>query len=394
MKKRTLFFLFCLLLAIFSQFALHKNYNSVTLQTIHFFARPQQSILTEPIVSPSCWTGPELQNATNEWRIVLSEEDQEYFVRLVKELGTKNITMKQLTKDDFPLSSSLARIISECEKQVDPQLGRGFQVLRGLPVTRLSEEESSLLFWGIGLHMGTPGAQNSKGDLLGHVRDEFRGKGQPDSKVRQYRTNEMIDFHCDAADVVGLLCLAQGAEGGASRLVSSTTVYNKLLEKDPALVPLLYSSQYLDVRGEGGVQYIPVEPATYSEGVLRTFYHTEYFRTSYAHPGLPAMDPKISHLLDVYDSLTHDPSLYLDMDFQVGDAQFVSNHVILHARTAYKDAEGKNRHLLRLWLSTKEKPLQERLTSRSYWLSWYATVKLVYRAVFYRTYFALLQLTS
>ncbi len=46
------------------------------------------------------------------------------------------------------------------------------------------------------------------------------------------------------------------------------------------------------------------------------------------------------------------PGLFLDMDFRVGDIQFLSNRTILHARTDYEDypeAERK-RHLLRLWL--------------------------------------------
>ena len=36
-----------------------------------------------------------------------------------------------------------------------------------------------------------------------------------------------------------------------------------------------------------------------------------------------------------------------------GDVQLVSNHSVIHARTAYEDAPGSGgrRHLLRLWLS-------------------------------------------
>jgi hypothetical protein len=51
--------------------------------------------------------------------------------------------------------------------------------------------------------------------------------------------------------------------------------------------------------------------------------------------------------------LAGDPELRLDMSFIPGDIQFLHNHTILHARSAYEDwpeAERK-RHLLRLWLS-------------------------------------------
>jgi hypothetical protein len=39
------------------------------------------------------------------------------------------------------------------------------------------------------------------------------------------------------------------------------------------------------------------------------------------------------------------------MQFEPGDIQLSSNHVTLHARTAYEDDSGAPHHLLRLWLS-------------------------------------------
>ena len=39
------------------------------------------------------------------------------------------------------------------------------------------------------------------------------------------------------------------------------------------------------------------------------------------------------------------------MHFAPGDVQLISNHTVVHARTAYEDAPGSERHLLRLWLS-------------------------------------------
>jgi hypothetical protein len=34
--------------------------------------------------------------------------------------------------------------------------GRGFIVVRGLPVARYSDEDVGLLFWGLGRHLGSP----------------------------------------------------------------------------------------------------------------------------------------------------------------------------------------------------------------------------------------------
>ena len=45
--------------------------------------------------------------------------------------------------------------------------------------------------------------------------------------------------------------------------------------------------------------------------------------------------------------------MYLDMELEPGDIQWLSNHTVVHARTEYEDhAEpARRRHLLRLWLS-------------------------------------------
>lgn len=47
--------------------------------------------------------------------------------------------------------------------------------------------------------------------------------------------------------------------------------------------------------------------------------------------------------------------LRMDYNLQPGDMQFINNHTILHARSAFKDWEdekdGGKRHLLRTWIS-------------------------------------------
>ena len=88
-------------------------------------------------------------------------------------------------------------------------------------------------------------------------------------------------------------------------------------------------------------------------GRLRTFYHSDYFRSAVRHPDVPPFTDDERLLLDLYEELAADPALRLDMSFEPGDVQLISNHTVLHARTAYEDepAVGAQRHLLRLWLS-------------------------------------------
>ena len=44
------------------------------------------------------------------------------------------------------------------------------------------------------------------------------------------------------------------------------------------------------------------------------------------------------------------------MDFEVGDIQFLHNHVMMHTSTAFKDHKepDRKRHLKRLWLTDPE----------------------------------------
>ena len=66
------------------------------------------------------------------------------------------------------------------------EYGRGFALLRGLPVNRYSEAELNTLFYAIGLHMGQP-VTESKGDLPGKVMNVA-----PDEKTPVYETNRYL----------------------------------------------------------------------------------------------------------------------------------------------------------------------------------------------------------
>jgi hypothetical protein len=259
--------------------------------------------------------------------------------------------MGNLEVDDFPLSS-LEGEIARWRRELDR--GRGFQVVSGVPVERWGRRQTRVFFWCLGLHMGRPGAQNVEGDLLGLVRDT--GEDVSDPFVRLYRTRSSIAYHCDAADVVGLLCLEAAQQGGESRIASSVTVFNAIQAERPNLARRLFEAFPLDIRNEdrsGSLRHIPIPPCRFANNRLRTFYHSDYFRSAQRHPDVPPFTNDEKALLDLYEEIANDPEVRLDMRFEPGDIQWLSNHSIVHARTAYHDPpEGESRReLLRLWLS-------------------------------------------
>ncbi len=325
------------------------SYNSYAEQAGHYFSRPHEAPAREPLNVVSAWRGADLADS-EQWRVCL---DADKVAEIDRALATARATGKttgELTAQDFPLPSVSAEV-SRWRHELDD--GRGFLVVSGLPVDRWSREDAELCFWCLGLHLGRPGAQNPQGDLLGHVT--HTGDAADDPFVRLYRTSSAIAYHCDAADVVGLLCLRTAKSGGASRIASSVAVYNALLERCPQQVERLYEPFLLDIRNEdasGALRYLPVPPCRFAEGRLRTFYHSDYFRSVARHPDV-AIAPEQLALMDLYEEIASSPDIRLDMDLEPGDIQWLANHTVVHARTQYEDHPDpdRKRHLLRLWLS-------------------------------------------
>ena len=319
-------------------------------QIFHYFRRDDDGIRREPIEDASAWRGEELADEPDSWTETLRAEEIDELEAAVAQVRERGLPMADVGREVFPLASLGPRIRGWARELLT---GRGFLRVRGIPVARWGDESAALAYWGIGQHLGRPGAQNPEGDLLGDVRDT--GEEASDPNVRRYKTAGDIAFHCDLADAVGLLCLRTAVRGGASRIASSVAVYNELLARRPEWIERLYQPFALDSRNEereGAPAFIPVAPCRFAEGRLSTFYHSDYFRSAARHPGVDLGAVELG-LLDLYDSIANDPALRLDMELEVGDIQLISNHTVVHSRTAYEDgpAPEQQRHLLRLWLS-------------------------------------------
>src|SRR5207244_3064692 len=135
--------------------------------------------------------------------------------------------------DAVPLTIMRPRLEAALSDVYD---GRGFVVLRGLPVGRWSDDDTGLVFWGLGRYLGSPLSQNPQGELLGHVYDHGRTYGNID--VRGYETNAYLPYHTDAGDMVGLLWLRPGIEGGLRSIVSSTAVHTGIAAQHPGALGL------------------------------------------------------------------------------------------------------------------------------------------------------------
>ena len=313
------------------------------------------SLILPPLqTGAAAWYGPEMA-ARDEWLMPLASADIHEIEQAVEPLVARGADIAAISAADFPLPSLGAKLKARVRNEVLG--GRGFLLMRGLPVECWSLRAAATAFFGLGAHLGSARSQNAKGHVLGHVRD--LGLDAQDPNVRIYQTSARQTFHTDSCDIVALLCLKTARSGGLSALVSSTTIFNEMRRRRPDLLALLLQPIATDRRGEvaaGQKPYFEIPVFNWHEGRLSAIYQRQYIESAQRFADAPRLTAAHREALDLFDVLADDPALNMTMEFKPGDVQFVHNHTILHDRTAFVDwpEPDRRRHLLRLWLAASD----------------------------------------
>ena len=298
----------------------------------------------------SMWKNSDV-SSDRSWEITLSAEQATEIISVTRAAIASGVNLETLLIDRFPLAS-WDEVIDKIN--TDLSSGVGFVLLHGFPVDVLTEEEVQIAYYGLGMHLGIPVRQNSNSELLSHIRDDRME--QTGQIKRLYRTRERQDFHTDAADIIGLLCMHKAKSGGESKIVSSTTLYAEMMRRRPDLVdelrvPMHWDKQ--DEHKEGEQPWFTLPPIFDLNGEARIFYVGWYIRNAERWPEVPRLTARQLEAMELLESIANDPEFHLEMAFEPGDIQFLNNGRILHAREAYEDWEDPTlrRHLLRLWLA-------------------------------------------
>lgn len=299
-------------------------------------------ILKEPMTGPEAWTGADLR-ASGQWLRHLSPQMLRALDDGLQAVRARGLRAPDFTRADFPLQGvdqDIADFVAEL------QHGRGFLALRGLPADRYDDEDMAILYYGLGLHMGTPVTQNEAGELLAEV---INVGDLGDRKTRVYQTNADLPYHSDLSDVVGLLSLRKARTGGESSLISVAAIYNRILRDYPEFLALFYRPLYFAHLGEALPSLSPI--FSYHDGKLSCRYMRQYIELGQDLRGI-ALSRVERAACDVFDAILAQPDLRLDMMMEPGDMQFANNYAVLHSRTGFEDHEDprERRKLLRLWL--------------------------------------------
>ena len=125
--------------------------------------------LIRPLVDgPSAWKGVDLRQQPEKWIYRLSKDEIAEIEAATDAAMATGKAMADITKEDFVLPSFAKRLSAILDGLFD---GCGFIVIRGFPTDSHPILRNAITFWGICRNMGNLVSQNTRGHLLGHVRD-------------------------------------------------------------------------------------------------------------------------------------------------------------------------------------------------------------------------------
>ncbi len=289
-----------------------------------------------PVADPAAWLAADLAGDPG-WVHRLDGHEVHELDRAVEVVLSRGLGPGGFGRDDFPLTHLADRIAGWAR---DLDQGRGVVLVKGLDPARYDDDALAALYWGLAVHLGEPVPQNADGDLIGRVRDTGRDYGA--KNVRGYTTRAEMRAHCDAADVVGLLCRHPAMRGGESRIASGIAIYNHLAAERPDLIAPLLEGFHFDLRGEGVTDdpdettFHRVPVFSWFEGRLSCRYNGKTIEDGMTKRGMALTGLALEAVREV-GRLALEPPFRFDMTFEKGDIQLLCNHSILHARGGFED---------------------------------------------------------
>jgi len=315
-----------------------------------------------PVAGANVWHGRDMADAPR-WQRRLSPDQLGEIDAALARAKSRRLGWEAMTVGDFPLPG-LTPLFDDIREELEN--GSGLLMLRGIDPARWSLDDAKIVYAGIARNLGTLVFSNRGGEIMREIRDVGRDVGERYGELRdgvgstflssysRTLSNGSLRYHTDRCDVVSLFCIRQAMKGGVSKLCSSPAVHNAMLARRPDLCAALYEDVWRSRFGEedeGDTMGYPLPVWGVRDGKFTSHYSRTFVEAGQRRPEAPRVSAAQWEALDLLSDLADE--LSFEMSFAPGDIQFVNNHVVYHARTAFEDdaPSGHDRLLLRLWLA-------------------------------------------
>ncbi|MDP6884905.1 MAG: hypothetical protein QF830_12270, partial [Rhodospirillales bacterium] len=108
-------------------------------------AEPSMEKTVQLVDGPAVWLGSDLAK-TDEWIYRLSEDQIAELDAALRRTQERGLAIIDIGRDDFPLPT-LGPVLAELQDQVVN--GRGFALVKRIPVERYTPAEAQTLYWGM-----------------------------------------------------------------------------------------------------------------------------------------------------------------------------------------------------------------------------------------------------
>ncbi|KAF2447070.1 Clavaminate synthase-like protein [Karstenula rhodostoma CBS 690.94] len=314
--------------------------------------------LAPSVEGPMVWKNSELDPTKYVVNLTVAEVSEiRYAVISIK---LQKMEPEQISKENFPLSEELSAKLAAASKQVHE--GFGVAVIRGLHAARFNDEEAVIAFVGICAHTCPLRATDSYANqTLSHVLDATFRKvphWAKDIGLAGSKITAKMDFHNDrfSGDVLAMHIRDDGGagNGGEQYLASFWSIYNELLEKDPAVLETMAEDKWpFELKQKDAAPYLELGPTLlFSKGkpmcqlVKAPLLGGLYIPRD---PSMPELSKEQMHAIHAVEEVAQ--KVCAKLDRQQGDIQLINNLSVMHARAAYGKTDGPStRHLLRMFL--------------------------------------------
>ena len=317
-----------------------------------------------PATGPAVWKGSDF-DGNDDWIVRLSSGQLEEIDGALQHVKQESRPVQELTGADFPLPS-MRDLFSDLSGELET--GRGFAVLRGIPVDSYSEDDLKYISWGLCTQLGSGIPQSHQGDWINHVIDVSDQTSAPKPELdhiikrKTLRTNHAggeLDFHTDTTDIFALFCLRNAKKGGTSRLVSSAMIHNLILADKPDYAKALYDGYFYKSQTDDNKSQKPrvsanrVPVFTRDGDTVHGYYISQVVQRA-IDDGDVTYDPVADDAREEIQRAANAPGVAHEFLLEPGDLLVANNHAVMHAREDYEDhAElDQRRHLFRLWMAT------------------------------------------